>query len=190
MPHIRALLKEEDPKADPKITVVVASKRHHIRFFPDRGIGADRNANPVPGTIVERDVTSPFDWDWYLCAHSAIQGTARPVHYQVLMDEIKVGSNQIQNWIYECSYQYMRSTTPVSLFPAIYYAHLAADRGRAHENTPASSGPTSGPGFKPQTQEKPITKTAGTASESTKSDTEYQDLLAIGQGARFEMWYI
>lgn len=100
-----------------KWTVAVCTKRHHIRFFPKDGDGsaADKNNNPLPGTLVERDVTHPFEYDFYLNAHSAIQGTARPVHYQVLMDEAKVPVDEFQKMIYTFSYQYARSTTPVSI---------------------------------------------------------------------------
>lgn len=100
-----------------KWTVVVCTKRHHIRFFPKEGDSqaADRNNNSLPGTLVERDITHPKEYDFYLCAHAAIQGTARPVHYHVIHDECKMGINDFQKMIYQSSYQYMRSTTPVSL---------------------------------------------------------------------------
>jgi eukaryotic translation initiation factor 2C len=97
--------------------VTVCTKRHHIRFFPkdNDAQAGDKNANPLPGTLVERDCTHPYEYDFYLNSHSAIQGTARPVHYQVLMDEQQVPVNEFQAMIYNFSYQYMRSTTPVSL---------------------------------------------------------------------------
>lgn len=140
----------------PKFVVVVASKRHHIRFFPKpRDMNAaDRNGNPLPGTLVEKDVTHPFENDFYLCSHSAIQGTARPVHYHVLLDEVGVSPNQLHAMIYEQCYAYVRSTTPVSLHPAVYYAHLASNRARSHEDIPASSGPRSGPDVKRNTSSK------------------------------------
>ncbi len=117
----------------PKITVIVATKRHHIRFFPD-GSSGDKNGNPLPGTLVEKEVTHPFHYDFYLCSHVAIQGTARPVHYHVIHDEVKMPAPLLQKMIYQQCYQYARSTTPVSLHPAVYYAHIACDRARAHEN--------------------------------------------------------
>jgi len=119
----------------PKITVIVATKRHHIRFFPEKG---DKNGNPLPGTVVEREVTHPFHYDFYLCSHVAIQGTARPVHYHVIHDEVGMKQDELQKMIYQQCYQYARSTTPVSLHPAVYYAHLASARARAHENVPTS----------------------------------------------------
>ncbi|KAI4088170.1 MAG: hypothetical protein LQ344_006262 [Seirophora lacunosa] len=133
MKEIFAKLGETRKGFSVKFTVVVAEKRHHIRFFP-QGKGADKGGNPLPGTIVDRDVTHPFDNDFYLCAHRAIQGTARPVHYTVLLDEINVSVDTFQKLLYEQCYQYIRSTTPVSLHPAVYYAHLASNRAKAHEN--------------------------------------------------------
>ncbi|KAI0377243.1 Piwi-domain-containing protein [Hypomontagnella monticulosa] len=120
----------------PKFTVIVATKRHHVRFFPKPGdkTTGDRNGNPVPGILVERDVTHPQHFDFYLCSHVAIQGTARPVHYQVILDEAGVQPNDLTKMIYQQCYQYCRSTTPVSLHPAVYYAHLASNRARSHEN--------------------------------------------------------
>ncbi|KAM0503725.1 hypothetical protein ACHAP8_002966 [Fusarium lateritium] len=121
----------------PKFTVIIATKRHHVRFFPQKG---DKNGNPLPGTLVEKEVTHPFMLDFYLNSHVAIQGTARPVHYSVILDEMKMPVNDLQKMIYQQCYSYARSTTPVSLHPAVYYAHLASNRARAHENIATSDG--------------------------------------------------
>lgn len=49
-----------------KWTVTVCSKRHHVRFFPKDGDmqAGDKNGNALPGTLVERDVTHPFQYDF------------------------------------------------------------------------------------------------------------------------------
>ncbi|KAM5355683.1 hypothetical protein ACJ41O_002329 [Fusarium nematophilum] len=142
--EIKTYLREKLPASAPlpKFTVIVATKRHHIRFFPQRG---DRNGNPLPGTLVEKEVTHPFMFDFYLSSHVAIQGTARPVHYHVILDEMNMPVNELQKMIYQQCYSYARSTTPVSLHPAVYYAHLASNRARAHENIATSEGFRSGP---------------------------------------------
>lgn len=136
LPELRRAFKNVFTKV-PKFTVIIATKRHHIRFFPERG---DKNGNAYPGTLVDREVTHPFHYDFYLCSHSAIQGTARPVHYNVIHDEINMRPDDLQRLIYTQCYQYMRSTTPVSLHPAVYYAHLAGNRARGHEIDVAQSG--------------------------------------------------
>ena len=101
--------------------MIVGGKRHHVRFFPPAGKG-DRNGNPLPGTLVETGVTHPRENDFYLNSHAAIKGTARPMHYHVLMNEPKMANEQLQTLIYEHCYQYIRATTPISQYPAIYYA--------------------------------------------------------------------
>ncbi|KAB5542391.1 Piwi domain-containing protein [Coniochaeta sp. 2T2.1] len=121
----------------PKITTIIATKRHHIRFFPEKA-SADRNGNPLPGTLIDREVTHPFHYDFYLCSHVAIQGTARPVHYHVIDDEVKMKPDDLHKMLYQQCYQYIRATTPVSLHPAVYYAHLCGARARQHENVATS----------------------------------------------------
>ncbi|KAL2151322.1 hypothetical protein VTH82DRAFT_6420 [Thermothelomyces myriococcoides] len=122
----------------PKVTVIIATKRHHIRFFPEKG---DKNGNCLPGTLVEREVTHPFHYDFYLCSHVAIQGTARPVHYNVIHDECGLKPDDLQRILYHQCYQYCRSTTPISIHPAVYYAHLAGTRARHHENKSGNAEP-------------------------------------------------
>ncbi|KKZ62495.1 hypothetical protein EMCG_03108 [[Emmonsia] crescens] len=186
IPFVKVLLKEFNQGAEwgGKITVVVASKRHHIRAFPQPGDrnASDKNGNALPGTLVEKDVTGAHGWDFFLWSHIALQGTSRPVHYHVLVDEMNHGPKDLPNMIYEHCYQYMRSTTSVSLFPAVYYAHLASNRARSHENIPASSGPRSGPQIR-QGQNPP-------PAEPPKS--EGRQLIPIAEGDRLalKMWYI
>lgn len=129
-----------------KITVVIANKRHHLRAWPNPKDtkSADRNGNPHPGTLIDRTVVGLHGWDFLLYAHTALQGTARPVHYKVVLDEIGHQPEELENMIYEHNYQYLRSTTSVSIHPAIYYAHLISVRARHHEDVPASQGPSTG----------------------------------------------
>jgi eukaryotic translation initiation factor 2C len=132
IPFMKEILKGINQGKDwpGKVTVVICSKRHHIRAFPKPGdrMSADRNGNPLPGTLIERDVTSPHNWDFFLYSHIALQGTSRPVHYHVLYDDIGCPANVLQNMIYDHCYQYMRSTTSVSLcmFPAFPSSSLQA----------------------------------------------------------------
>ncbi|KAJ5887940.1 hypothetical protein N7495_007981 [Penicillium taxi] len=129
-----------------KLTVITANKRHHIRAFPNPKDkrAADNNGNPLPGTLIDRDIVSPHGWDFLLYSHTAIQGTARPVHYKVLLDEMVHKPDDLVNMIYEHSYQYVRSTTSVSIHPAIYYAHLISVRARQHEDVKSIHGPQHG----------------------------------------------
>ncbi|KAL6707418.1 Protein argonaute [Coniothyrium glycines] len=177
---MKECLKKLGCKELPKFTVVIAGKRHHIRFFPEAGKG-DRNNNPLPGTLVESGCTHPFEFDFYLCSHVAIKGTARPIHYQCILNEGNWKAMELQQFIFEHSYQYVRSTTPVSLHPAVYYAHLAADRARAHlSDSPVSSG-----------------KKDTTVEEQSSAGSSYREVKTAPlmpmpnvRGLKDVMWYI
>ncbi|ROW02467.1 hypothetical protein VMCG_06148 [Cytospora schulzeri] len=167
---------EKVGRAKIKLTVIVATKRHSIRFFPTGPDGGDNNKNPLPGMVVEHEVTHPFHYDFYMCSHVAIQGTARPVHYHVLHDEVGMPIDKLQQMIYHQCYQYMRSTTPVSIHPAIYYAHLAAARARAHEDVAISERD---PMHRLERMNRPLAK--GDNSSTTSSTQEYvPPLMPIG----------
>ncbi|KDR70848.1 hypothetical protein GALMADRAFT_144328 [Galerina marginata CBS 339.88] len=114
----------------PAVTIVVCGKRHHTRFYPIKEGDADQNGNPQPGTVVDRGVTSVYNFDFFLQAHGALQGTARPTHYYVLHDDNAFQADELQALTNDVSYMFARATQAVSLVSPAYYAHLACERGR------------------------------------------------------------
>lgn len=181
---MKALFKSADPANNTKFIVIVGSKRHHIRFFPEKG---DKNGNALPGTLVESGVTNPFENDFFLCGHNALKGTARPVHYYVLMNETTLGNDFIHTLVYEHAYQYARATTPVSIHPAIYYAHLAAARAVFHD--PKWNGASD---VAPGTTNKQSGSQGQSGGSSGAPPPEFPKLLDMpNQGAiKTSMWYI
>ena len=138
-------------------------------------------------------ITDPRDFNFFLNSHGSIQGTSRPVRYYVLLDQNRMGADEIQHFAYwsalscpalpspgqsllraaatqlnaysvclpsideseaahlwqlgqlpqgmalrlphselrcRSTYTFCRCTRAVSLPPPVYYAHLAAYRGR------------------------------------------------------------
>ncbi|KAK6941588.1 Piwi domain [Dillenia turbinata] len=57
----------------------------------------DKSANILPGTVDDKEISHPSEFDFYLCSHAGIQGTSRPAHYHVLWDENNFLSNAIQS---------------------------------------------------------------------------------------------
>lgn len=88
--------------------------------------------NPQPGTVVDRGVTQHFLWDFYLQAHAGLQGTARPAHYVVILDELGFDQNQLEAFTHNMCYLFNRATKAVSICPPAYYADLICERGRAY----------------------------------------------------------
>lgn len=56
------------PKAQyrPKLTIIICGKRHHTRFYPTQEDSAAGDGNPRPGTVVDRGITSVYDFDFFL----------------------------------------------------------------------------------------------------------------------------
>ena len=58
----------------PGITLVVVQKRHHARFFCADAKDRSGKAGNIPaGTVVDRGVVHPYEFDFYLCSHFGIQ---------------------------------------------------------------------------------------------------------------------
>ncbi|RIA87407.1 Piwi domain-containing protein [Glomus cerebriforme] len=136
---IRAACQALDVTYKPNITFVVVQKRHHARFFPIERRDTDRTGNCLPGTVVESDITHPFEFDFYLQSHAGLQGTCRPSHYHVLFDENGFNADGLQTLSYNLCYLYARCTRAVSLVPPVYYAQLVCTRAKFHSRSGAWS---------------------------------------------------
>eukprot|EP00877_Chromochloris_zofingiensis_P008172 jgi/Chrzof1/3608/Cz13g02060.t1 len=128
----------------PPITFIVVQKRHKTRLFPANPGAADRSGNVMPGTVIDRDICHPTQFDLNLNSHAGLQGSNKAAHYHVLVDENGFSADALQiftNWL---CYLYCRCTRSVSYVPPAYYAHLAALRGRLMVQLDDSASEASG----------------------------------------------
>ncbi|RFU76037.1 hypothetical protein TARUN_6198, partial [Trichoderma arundinaceum] len=147
LPLLRAACKQVYPQADqkrglPRFTIAIVGKRHHTRFYPTAVSDADNSGNTKPGTIVDRGVTEGRSWDFFLQAHAALQGTARPGHYYVVLDEIfrpryakspgKNIADEFQDLTQSMCYVFGRATKAVSYCTPAYYADILCERARCY----------------------------------------------------------
>ena len=59
---------------EPQVTFIIAQKRHKTRLFvenPNNGIGKTKNI--PPGTVVDKDITSLSEIDFFLASHEGIK---------------------------------------------------------------------------------------------------------------------
>ena len=113
------------PDYNPPVTLVCVQKRHRMKMFVD---GRENVYNVNPGTYLDRTVTHPFEYDFYLCSHAALKGTAKAAHYHVLHDENRFSPNLLYTMTYQLCYCFARCTKSVSIPPPVYYADLIAYR--------------------------------------------------------------
>ncbi|KAG7661928.1 uncharacterized protein J8A68_004531 [[Candida] subhashii] len=131
--------RKNNPHYGPKITFMVVVKRHHTRFIPlnenapdskKNFVAVTSNDNVSPGTVVDRDITHPAFFDFYIQSQQALQGCGIPAHYYVLHDENNYESNEIQTITYNLCHTFGRATKSIKTVPAAYYADLLCTRGR------------------------------------------------------------
>nr|ACY36939.1 argonaute-like protein [Cryphonectria parasitica] len=150
LPQIEAAYRDQFQGEEPKITLVVAVKRHSTRFYPSDPTHMTKSGNMRSGTIVDRGITEARYWEFFLTAHEAIQGTARPARYVVLRDDIfrtkykKDGLvkghdfteavNKLEEFTHKVCYLFGRATRAVSLCTPAYYADILCTRARAYES--------------------------------------------------------
>ena len=147
VPRLRQAYQMSFPESDTELRVFAASvqKRHHKRFAPTEGKHADKTGNCKAGLVVDRGITEPRYLEFYLQAHTAIKGTARPIHVFVVCDEVTGclskallepfrynRSDFIQDLVYSLCWDVGRATRAISLPAPVFYAHLAADRARRY----------------------------------------------------------
>ncbi|TVY52831.1 Protein argonaute 1B [Lachnellula cervina] len=147
LPQIRNACRQKYPaqatkSGFPKISIIVCGKRHHTRFYPTTEANADRSSNCEPGTVVDRGVTEVSGWDFFIQPHACLQGTARPGHYYVILDEIFRGrqvkaplqnpADSLEDLTFNMCHLFGRATKAVSLCPPAYYADLLCTRLRCY----------------------------------------------------------
>lgn len=113
-----------DKSYTPAIDFVIAQKRHSVRF-------KSGDNNLTPGTVVD-ELSSPGVFEFYLVSHHAIQGTAKPVRYVVYRNDSKFTNMQMYEITYGLCHLYARATKAVSVVSPVYYADLAAARGKCY----------------------------------------------------------
>ncbi|RYC61800.1 hypothetical protein CHU98_g4419 [Xylaria longipes] len=179
-----------DTKAGkPRITIIIVGKNHNTRFYPTKMDDADRGGNPKNGTIVDRGVTEARNWDFFLQAHTAIQGTAKPAHYYVVYDQIfrdlkvpaqfPTAADALEDLTHNMCYLFGRATKAVSVCPPAYYADLVCTRARCYLHRLFDPSPTL----------TPDTSSVGTSAAGQSSQMPDASLVTIHPNVKNTMFY-
>ncbi|KAI1173532.1 ribonuclease H-like domain-containing protein [Nemania sp. FL0916] len=139
LPHMREACQQlYGTNKPPNISLIVSVKRHQTRFYPTNPGNMVQSRNIKNGTVVDRGVTLAHTWDFFLTAHKGLQGTSRPAHYTVLLDEVfrnvsrDQAVNQLEKLTYEMCHLFGRATKAVSICPPAYYADILCTRARVY----------------------------------------------------------
>jgi hypothetical protein len=146
LPLLRAACASIYPATDakkglPRMSIIIVGKRHHTRFYPIKVEDCDKSSNPKNGTVIDRGITEARNWDFFLQAHTCLQGTARPAHYFIVLDEIfgnhpapagQTQADALEQLTHNMCYLFGRATKAVSICPPAYYADLVCERARCY----------------------------------------------------------
>jgi len=134
------VLKDELPKIknaclankfQPKITLIIVGKRHHIRMIPQGG-DADKTGNAPAGTVIDRGLGHPVENDYYQLTHGGLLGTSRPAHYSVIHDDNNFSPDALQGLSFALTHVYARATRSVSIPAPVNYADIVCARAKNH----------------------------------------------------------
>jgi eukaryotic translation initiation factor 2C len=190
LPMIRNACRQVYPATEtkqgvPKVSIIICGKRHHTRFYPCAETDADRSSNCQPGTVVDRGVTEARFWDFFAQPHACLQGTARPCHYVVILDEIfrkrpikpphQNPADALEDLTHNMCYLFARATKSVSLCPAAFYADLLCTRARCYLSEQFDPNDSSA--------------NASVASGATPQTNNF-DEVRIADQMKDTMWYI
>ncbi|CAL1704410.1 unnamed protein product [Somion occarium] len=129
--QIKRVLQSKEITRNTKVVFIIVTKRHHTRFFPERGAG-DRSGNCPPGFVVEDQIVHSAIPDYYLLSHSGIIGTSRPSHYIVLRNDAQMTQQQLQELSFNLCHSYAAATRSVSIPTPVYYADLLCGHADYH----------------------------------------------------------
>eukprot|EP01111_Echinosteliopsis_oligospora_P013380 TRINITY_DN4789_c0_g2_i1.p1 TRINITY_DN4789_c0_g2~~TRINITY_DN4789_c0_g2_i1.p1 ORF type:complete len:869 (+),score=226.55 TRINITY_DN4789_c0_g2_i1:97-2607(+) len=103
-----------------QILYMIAQKRNIARI----AISQDGSFHTPPaGTVIDSKITGRTKEDFYILPHKAIIGSAKPIHYHVVQNDMKLTLEQIQELIFKLCHLHPGCTRSVSLPAPLYNAH-------------------------------------------------------------------
>lgn len=118
-----------------KLMYINTSKRVNTRLFAG---DVGRYQNPLPGTVVDGQITDKDIYEFYLVSVAARQGMTTPTRYTVVYDSIGASPHMIESLTYKLCFTYYNVSGAIKEPSVIRYAHrlaaLVGERGgRGHE---------------------------------------------------------
>ena len=122
-PAVKEVCREVLGREDTPLTLITNTKKHRLRVFPTHATGEDGSGNVPPGFAFDTGLVTPFCHNFFLCPYAGIQGTSTPVHYRVLLNEVRIKPLDV-----------------IDLTLALHFACVTAAPPRASARTARSDG--------------------------------------------------
>ncbi|KAJ2705874.1 hypothetical protein FB645_002058 [Coemansia sp. IMI 203386] len=129
-----------EPGYKPKVTMVIARKRHSTRFVLQQQ-NADEMQNCAAGTVIKDAITSPSIYSFFAASHSSIHGVTKAPYYLVMHDDNNFDPQELRQLTYNLSFTYPISMRTATMPASLYYAHRLSGAGRLQLNHPFNELP-------------------------------------------------
>ncbi|XP_008687010.1 piwi-like protein 1 [Ursus americanus] len=123
VPQFLDCLKSVGRGYNPRLTVIVVKKRVNARFFAQSG---GRLQNPLPGTVIDVEVTRPEWYDFFIVSQAVRSGSVSPTHYNVIYDSSGLKPDHIQRLTYKLCHIYYNWPGVIRVPAPCQYAHKLA----------------------------------------------------------------
>jgi len=107
-----------------KLSFIIVTKRVNARFFLK--LNPPNLDNPLPGTVIDTDVTRLERYEFYLISQSVRQGTVAPTCYNIVFDETNWKPNHHQQLAYKLCHLYYNWMGTIRVPAPCQYAHKLA----------------------------------------------------------------
>ncbi|CAN9513483.1 unnamed protein product [Ophioblennius macclurei] len=108
---------------EPRLSVIVVKKRISCRLFAHL---EQRLTNPLPGTVVDTEVTRKEWYDFYIVSQTTRHGTVAPTHYNVVYDTSGLKPDHMQRLTYKLCHMYYNWQGIIRVPAPCQYAHKLA----------------------------------------------------------------
>ena len=120
----------------PQVTMVLLDQQDHTYFNPTVDADPDGTGFPTAGMVVDRGVTDPRVWDFYLLSHCPLTGGNQPTRYLVAWDEVfrcgatggTTAASLLQELTYNLCYLVGERTMAMNVCAPAYYAWVVLSR--------------------------------------------------------------
>ena len=120
---INSLFEKYNSKA-PKITFIVVTKRIDDRFAI---ISGNTLKNPNGGLIAMDGITKVDKSNFFMISQKVNQGTAKPTHYEIIINQCKWDLPKLQSITYNLTHLYYNWMGAVKVPAVVQYAHTCTN---------------------------------------------------------------
>jgi aubergine-like protein len=106
---------------------VLINKKNNLKVFNVSGTSQTPIYNNIPpGTLVDNVIVSKHNYDFFLISQKTNQGLSQATHYQVIFDDFRVNTEDLQYFIYKQCYLYYNWTGGIKIPAPCQYAKKLA----------------------------------------------------------------